>query len=309
MEPEFLEVEVNGLAGHLCHLHLNRRQRLSVQDLKTTIEEHCSIAAVEQRLFLNSTELFSTEQLLNSSGRELTLVRRSSLQVQWLQEVSKNGKAFAEAPLEVLRDKEIENKPPPVAIETAQETIFEALQQDWRLLQYVPEDLREQIDIIEAALQQGGSVSRVVPEHRRGDARLAQAAVKLDGSALRYFDAEVMEDKDLVMKAVKQYPDALEFIPKHFLKDPDVIRCAVESDGTCLSYAHEDLRGDVDLVFAAVQQEGMALEYASEELQADRRLVLAALRADGSALQFAGDALREDEEVETKGSPEEARKV
>ncbi|CAK9019150.1 unnamed protein product [Durusdinium trenchii] len=332
MEPEFLEVEVNGLAGHLCHLHLNRRQRLSVQDLKTTIEEHCSIAAVEQRLFLNSTELFSTEQLLNSSGRELTLVRRSSLQVQWLQEVSKNGKAFAEAPLEVLRDKEIENKPPPVAIETAQaaelihdsqvpfeaplppsrgaainampctdrwrqETIFEALQQDWRLLQYVPEDLREQIDIIEAALQQGGSVSRVVPEHRRGDARLAQAAVKLDGSALRYFDAEVMEDKDLVMKAVKQYPDALEFIPKHFLKDPDVIRCAVESDGTCLSYAHEDLRGDVDLVFAAVQQEGMALEYASEELQADRRLVLAALRADGSALQFAGDALREDEEV------------
>ena len=27
MEPEFLEVEVNGLAGHLCHLHLNRRQR------------------------------------------------------------------------------------------------------------------------------------------------------------------------------------------------------------------------------------------------------------------------------------------
>eukprot|EP00913_Durusdinium_trenchii_P017121 g16101.t1 len=294
MEPEFLEVEVNGLAGHLCHLHLNRRQRLS---------EHCSIAAVEQRLFLNSTELFSTEQLLNSSGRELTLVRRSSLQVQWLQEVSKNGKAFAEAPLETAQAAEL--------IHDSQETIFEALQQDWRLLQYVPEDLREQIDIIEAALQQGGSVSRVVPEHRRGDARLAQAAVKLDGSALRYFDAEVMEDKDLVMKAVKQYPDALEFIPKHFLKDPDaglrmrrrvsavkdVIRCAVESDGTCLSYAHEDLRGDVDLVFAAVQQEGMALEYASEELQADRRLVLAALRADGSALQFAGDALREDEEV------------
>ena len=108
-----LELEINGLAGHLCHLSCPKmpsgllgsgkiRLRSSLDDLKllieepkavsdplsgvglafSRVEERVGIPSEEMRLFQEQRELLKLRDL---SERELTLVRRTPQQVHWLQ--------------------------------------------------------------------------------------------------------------------------------------------------------------------------------------------------------------------------------
>eukprot|EP00435_Cladocopium_sp_Y103_P075117 s168_g54.t1 len=277
-EVEHLELEINGLAGHLCHLKLERF-RLQIEDIKNAIQDYTGVPVPEQRLFLGSAEVIRVGQLANrgTTPIEVMLVRRTAEQLSWLEVLSKEGKKYQNAPPDVQRDKEV---------------IQSVLNQDWRLLKHMPADLKEEIDIVEIALESGAPATRVVlSTEMRCSKRLAKLAVKYDGSALKHFDPEVM-DKELVMAAVERYPSAFDFIPEVFHQDRDILFSAVQQEGTCLEYASAKLRGDKELVLAAVRQEGMALEYASEELKADRPVVLEAVTMDGCALQFASDELR-----------------
>ncbi|CAE7315369.1 unnamed protein product [Symbiodinium natans] len=286
MAPD-VSLAVNGISGPLCRLRIS--SCATVQEVKLAVQEASGISPREQRIFCGMRELFSSLDL-DGPGQDdtfdLTLVKRTPTQMRWLQDVEEGlGKRLAEAPPEVLADREI---------------MVSAIRQNWRHIQYAAEDIRDTKEVIETALLQGAPVLRVVPSKHLCRKDIALCAVRQDGSSLRHFCAEVQEDRDLVLQAVKQYPAALEFIPAHFLSDYDVVLSAVQEDGSMLEYADAGLRREPSIVMTAVSQEGMALEFVSADLQADRLTVLAAIASDGSALQFASTDLRDDEVIVRK---------
>mmetsp|Transcript_51404 Transcript_51404/g.159250 ORF Transcript_51404/g.159250 Transcript_51404/m.159250 type:complete len:373 (-) Transcript_51404:60-1178(-) len=256
-----LELRVNTLEGSVCTLAADPSWR--VGEVKVKIAEEIGVPPWQQRLLAGIAECQDIDPLsaLPASGAcgsigqvlELTLLRRSEEEVEWLR----------------------------------------ALRRDGELLQAAPQEFRDSSEAVLSAVQESGHALRHAQEALRADPHIAFAAVQKDGLALAHVAEPLRADRAIVLAAVSRSGIALRYAAQELQADRDVVLAAVRSSGSALEYASGSLRADREVVLQAIQQWPDALQHAAAPLRADREVVLAAVRADARALQHAHEELQE----------------
>ena len=190
------------------------------------------------------------------------------------------------------------------------------LQQNGAVLQYAPEDIRADEEIVLQAIRQNPMALQYASEFIRSNSRHVLAAIRQDGMALRY-----VLDNNRAIRTGRP----------NLTNDEYIISVAVRQNGMALMFAHRELQANRYILLEAVRQNGMALEYAPREGnlprllpgllppailerrqreaireaiargegggQDDREIVLAAVQQNGMALQFASPELQNDREI------------
>jgi len=139
---------------------------------------------------------------------------------------------------------------------------------------YVPSMVDDQ-DIAMAAVQDNGRVLEYLPYQLQDDFEVALAAVTNDGTAMHFIGRKLMGNKEIQLAAVTQNGLALQNIHH---PDRDVVLAAVRQNGLALQFSvgsnwdqWDDPRGhyadDDEIVFAAYMQNPNSLRYASARLK------------------------------------------
>ena len=129
-------------------------------------------------------------------------------------------------------------------------------------------------------VEDAGMALQYVPEELKGDREVVMEAVRQDGRALRFASEELKGDREVVMAAVRKSGSALRFASEELKGDREVVIEAVRKNGTALRFASEELKVDREFVMAAVIQDWRAHRFASEELKGNREFVMAAFDLD-----------------------------
>jgi Domain of unknown function (DUF4116) len=167
-----------------------------------------------------------------------------------------------------------------------------AIEQNGRILQFVSKNDRTP-DLCRLAVEQNGLALESVPEEHRTP-ELCRIAIEQNGYALQC----IPEDKrtpELCRLAVQRDGRVLQYVPKD-KKTPELCRLAVEQDGRALYDVPGDKRTP-ELFRLAVEQNGRALEY----VPVNKRtldLCRIAVEQNGQALQDVPDDLKSNETID-----------
>ncbi len=96
------------------------------------------------------------------------------------------------------------------------------------LLEFVPERIKNQKDIILAAVRKWGESLQFAPDQWQDDTGVVTAAVTQNGAALQYATPRHWSAKPVVNLAIETFPAALCLAPKDLQMDPDIYKKAVE---------------------------------------------------------------------------------
>eukprot|EP00971_Amphidinium_carterae_P094625 1873139-Amphidinium_carterae.2 len=141
-----------------------------------------------------------------------------------------------------------------------------------------------------------GLALQYAPDELKSNRDIVLTAVRQNGYALEHASDELKRDREIVLAAVRQTGFALGHAAQELKNDHEIVLAAVTQSGYALKYATEELRSSRTLVMMAVVQYGLALEYAAEELRGEPKIVTAAIgQPYGHALCFAADTLLQDE--------------
>ena len=121
-------------------------------------------------------------------------------------------------------------------------------------------------------------------ETLKNDKEVALAAVKKDGYAIIYLPEELKKDKEIVLEAIKSNGKTFKYASEELRNDRKFVLKAVKEDGEALMYASEALKNDKKIVLAAVNENGYALGEASEELRNNKLFLLKAIMINGESL-------------------------
>lgn len=267
-----LDLRVTTLSGTSCTLAADPYWR--VCELKVKISAAVGIPVHQQRLIAGTVELHDIGQLGSVLSRadqvvELTLLRRSDEQTQWLRAVHEDGELLGAAPMCMAESGEV---------------ALAAVRQRGLALRHVAPALRGDRDLVMAAVEQDGFALEYATEALRGDRGVVLAALRRAGLALRFAAAELRGDRELVLAAVDQDGGALEHAAGGARGDREVVLRALARTPSALRFAAASLRADRDLVLAAVRVDARCLEFASADLQDKfRRFLPSSLRDRGKA--------------------------
>lgn len=256
------QIQVFGLAGLVCVV--NAKITWCVSDVKAAIQASTGIPRRAQRLLAGEVELRDKDdvfQHISAGTGILNLIRRPELQVKWIERIELDGPILAQAPAEVLEDREV---------------ILLAVNRCGLAIQHAASELR-------------------------ADKELSLVAVRRSGLALQYLAADLRADRELVLAAVKSNALALEHAAADLQGDREIILLALRQNkylvhGHVLEHVAEHLRSDREIVLAALRQNGTSLKFAAPELQEDREIVVEAIRQDWNSLMYAG-CLRADAKI------------
>lgn len=267
-----LEIHISSPAGPLCVVEV--ADKATRADVTAAIAAETGILPACQRLIHGTRELLPTQIGplfdLNSGSRvkvvQLSLVRRSQQQVEWIQEMNERRTGIEVA--EFLRHA-------PEGAKADHEVVLMAVAKSAFALQHAAPELRADRRVVLAAMATYGTLQHVAPE-LRGDREVAFAAVATYGRALEYATPALRADREVVLAAVAKNGYALEFADPVLQADQEVVLAAVATHGCALEFAHADLRADRDVAIAAVTADAFSLQFAAKELKADREVVFAA---------------------------------
>ena len=155
-----------------------------------------------------------------------------------------------------------------------------------RLLELLPDDLRDEELCTIAVKEDGGSLF-CVPAALRTE-RLCEAAATENSIALRHTPKELMT-ADFLCRVVSKNSKALQDIPPEFLSTEMCTR-AVENDGRLLQHVPIDWH-TLPLCEAAVRQDGVALQHVPKCILTPQ-LCEIAVRQNGFALRHVPNLLR-----------------
>jgi hypothetical protein len=113
-----------------------------------------------------------------------------------------------------------------------------------RALQYVPEPLRCDKEVVMTAVGNDGRVLDWVTESLKNDKEVVMAAVGNNGCALQWTSMSLRNDKEVVMAAVCQWGHALQYAPMSLRNGKEVVMAAVGNDRGALQYASGSLLND-----------------------------------------------------------------
>ena len=189
----------------------------------------------------------------------------------------------------------------PESLKADYDIVLAAVTQNYgQALQWAHEDLKKDRAIVLAAVKQDGARSKDYPSNM--PPRLVRSiafnpnTVQPAGSALQWAHEDLKKDYEIVLAAVLTYGVALRWAHESLQQDRGIVVAAINQDGNALQWAHEDFKKDRDIVIAAVLGYGDALQFAHEYLKKDRYIVLAAVQRSWTALYFADESLKRDRE-------------
>jgi len=200
-EDAIIEVSVVGLCGPLGKI--SARGAWCAREVKHAIERSLGVPEREQRLFSGMVEVSNgslAAVLECGSGFELTLIRRSQEQVEWLQKVQQYWPSLRSAPPEILSDRE-------VAV---------------------------------TAVKRSGEALALLSTELRADPDVVLSAVCRNGASLLHANARLRADPDLVLAAVGQHGPALAHAADRLRSAHDFVLAAVERNVECLAFADEE---------------------------------------------------------------------
>ena len=158
-----------------------------------------------------------------------------------------------------------------------------AIEKDWRALEYAPDELKDDKEIITIAVKKYAVNSGI------------NLAFNFASPALKNDKAFVME----LLQMGNVY--ILKYVSDALKNDKEVVMKSLEFDGAVLEDASDALKNDKEVVMFAVQVEyygaDPALYFASEALQNDKDVVMASINNYGPSYECASEALRADPEV------------
>jgi len=134
----------------------------------------------------------------------------SHLQMQWLEEVRRDGMALRFAP-DFCDDRAV---------------ALAAVQHSGDALQFASAMLRDDREIVIAAVTRKGCALRWAQDSLRGDEEVARIAVQQSGNALQFCSPELRADKETVLAAVGQHGSALRWAVRDLRASPEVMDVA-----------------------------------------------------------------------------------
>ena len=153
-------------------------------------------------------------------------------------------------------------------------------------LEYAPEILRADREIILAAVALDGGALRYAVEELRGDRELVLVAIsnaKVDACPLAHASAECCNDPELVhaagLKAHQRSRCAYQYASAELMATREFVLDAVSICGHALAYAAMPLRADYEVALRAVAQDMNAFLYVAGALPESREFVLEAMSA------------------------------
>jgi hypothetical protein len=138
--------------------------------------------------------------------------------------------------------------------------VFDALQQDGLLLEFVPPHLLTRT-LVQRALSSNGLALKSVPQQYRADKDLVLTAILNDPFALAYAPDSIKGDADLVLEAASQDPAVLQLASPQLCADAAFMLQAVALDPTAVTYASEDLLASPQFRAAAAQVNPLSVHY------------------------------------------------
>ena len=200
------------------------------------------------------------------------------------------------------------------------DSIIEAVRNDWTLLEYAPDHIKNNPDIVLEAVRQNGSTAikvaiqamgtnayevrfdsvgalQFASNERKEDRRIVLEAVKQNGAALQYASAELQGDREIVLEAVKNNAWALRYASLDCKRDRGILLQVIKIKPDIFAVIEKDLKIDRDFVLDAVRQSGRSLLTASIEFKRDREIALTAVKNHGVALRYLSKELRGDRQI------------
>jgi Domain of unknown function (DUF4116) len=161
-----------------------------------------------------------------------------------------------------------------------QSLLYWVLQQNGKVLEFVPKEYRN-LELYSLAVEQNGQALVYVPDEHRTP-KLCRLAVEQNGLALYYVPGKY-QTPELYRLAVEQNGHALQYIPKEH-RTPELCRLAVEQDGRALAHVPNDYKNP-DLCRIAIQQHGESLLFVPEEYRTPE-LYRLAVEQNGETLKY-----------------------
>jgi len=218
-----LSVAISGPSGLLCTVHACKSW--SLRELKHAIQDDQGISWRQQRLIYGLRELCDVDLLEELCADEppddpldLTLVRRSLEQVEWLRLAEEDWSELLNQPGEVWSDREV---------------VLQAVTSSGWALQHASEELRADRAVVEKAVKQNGLALKFAVAELTADVEVALAAVSQCGRAFQYCSDLLQTDRDFVLSAVEANGHSLKYVSEQ-LQDEEIVRTAVDQCGNTL---------------------------------------------------------------------------
>ena len=155
----------------------------------------------------------------------------------------------------------------------------ENIEQEFFLLQYIPETLHNYIEIVKLAVIQNGMALDFASKDMQNNAEIVKLAVIQNGMALNFASKDMQNNAEIVKLAVIQNGMALDFASKDMQNNAEIVKLAVIQNGMALYIASKDMQNNTEIVKLAVRQNGMALNYASYDLQKNEETIKIAIES------------------------------
>ena len=147
-----------------------------------------------------------------------------------------------------------------------------AVKQNGDDLQYVPEPLKAEDNIIGEALNQNAYALRFVPHQTQKYSEYVIFAVKRKPKAIKYASRRFLENRSNLIYLLAKYPKIFEYLPPEMQGDSGLVLEAIKTLPEALQYASDDLKKDKGFIFNAMVRNPSVLQYASTDLKQDKDL-------------------------------------
>lgn len=162
---------------------------------------------------------------------------------------------------------------------------LELVSQDYKNLEGVKEEFKDNEDIVYEAIYQ-------------------------DGYALKWASERLRDNKDLVITAISSKflekseinSTVLQFASERLRDDEEVVIESLKYNwGSGFKYASERLRSDEQMALIAITMSPICFEYLSDELKNDKKFILQAINMNSFIYQYLPNSYKTDKEILLQG--------
>ena len=173
--------------------------------------------------------------------------------------------------------------------------LLQLVERDATVLQFAPEELRDDYLIGIAAVRQHASAYLHLSPRLRLRRDIVLATILNCSEYILDVPAPFLSDADVVYAAVSGYGANVQYVPAALITF-ELALVAVQSTGIALSFMPQ-WSGDLAVVRAAVQQNYAAIAYAAPHLARSRELVLDAVKLNWRTVKYMHADFRSDREI------------
>jgi hypothetical protein len=141
-----------------------------------------------------------------------------------------------------------------------------AIAKDPFSLQYAPQSMKENMDIVKLACSIVPSTIQFADESIRGNPDFIRSLLCKDGDLLEYLTRNIADDVEMVTLAMKKSSRPMMYASKRLRGNRIFVYSAVKKDWEALRYASHGIRNDMEIAKLAIRQNPDALDYIGKKV-------------------------------------------